>query len=99
MIGPMPGRAAAANKKSAWQRPPAGRPARLPAILAGDRTRSIDIDGAGELLLEMLPVAVESVGVSRRRLRRLRFEPANRTARSIVEGVDAANAGPEQVPA
>src|SRR5437867_3666011 len=53
----------------------------------------------GKFLLEVLPVAVEAIRVTCRWLGRLRFEPANSALASVVEGVNATDAGPEQITA
>ena len=46
--------------------------------------------------LEVLPVAVEAVGVPCRRLRGLGLEPAHAPVGAVVERVHAADAGPEE---
>src|SRR3954451_18221916 len=52
---------------------------------------------AVQALGEIVPVAVEAVGVVGRQLRRLRLEEADAPAARVPEAVDAPDAGPEDV--
>src|SRR3954462_1199591 len=52
---------------------------------------------AAQALGEVVPVAVEAVGVVRRQLGRLRLEEAHAPAARVPEAVDAPDAGPEDV--